>query len=374
MTGWKTRLSKVRAELAKRRLDAGILNSWNSLYYLTGMRPIQARSGSFDPMPLLVSPDKKEPVFVPTEAFSKAVELEHKNVKDVRPCDGPEKWSKVADVLREWGLSEGRIGIEAQYLSSTHMEMLRQKVPRAKFEDSTDIVEKLRMIKDPEELAFMRKAAWITDKVVETIAKDILRPGVTELYVAGEIVRSCIEYGAEDASFHPQVFSGRRGFLLNVSSSEKKLEKGELVMLDFGANVAGYRTDTTRCFVLGKALAKHKEASNIALKITTNAIDSIRPGVKASAIHRRALTDFRRFGYSGYCRHYTGHGLGLSTWEKPLLREFDHTRLEQNMVIAVEQGLYFPDFGVRWEENLIITKNGTQNLFRFPTELVELDF
>ena len=248
------------------------------------------------------------------------------------------------------------------------MKNLVDKMPNLKLLDSSDLVDGIRMIKSNEELDQIRKAAKITDKVVEAAAKDFLKPGMTESEVAGQIIRSAIEYGAEGESFHPQVFSGRRGYLLNIASSNKRLAKDEVVMLDFGVNVNGYRTDTTRCFVLGRALEKHKKAAKIALDITYGAMDKIKPGTKASDVHRAVLALFAKFGYDGYCRHYSGHGLGLSVWERPVIREFDDTVIQPNMALAVEQGLYFPDFGVRFEENIIVKESGeNENLFSYPT-------
>ncbi len=369
---YQRRLAKVRSALSIRGLKVAVLTSWESLYYLTGLKPIQSRSSSRDPMPLLVSADLKEPIFVPTAAFSQAAKIEHKNVKDIRPYDGPEMWTKVSEILRDLGAGNGTIGLESKYVSHWHYLAFADKIGNQRAEDCSDIVEELRMVKDSEELRQIRSACNITDKVVARIAESYLKPGITELEVAGEIIRASIEFGAEGESFHPQVFSGRRGYLLNISSSSKKIERGDVVMLDFGVNVNGYRTDTTRCFVLGRATSKQKEASKIALKITQNAIGNIKPGVKASTIHRNVLVDYKKFGYEGYCRHYTGHGIGLSTWERPLLREFDHTTIRQNMTLAVEQGLYFPTFGVRYEENLIVTRNGVESLFEYPTELVEI--
>ncbi len=341
------------------------------------MKPIQSRSLSRDPMPLIVYSDGRKgsaTTFIPTAAFGMAAKLEHKEVKDVRPYDGPEMWTKTSEVLSERLAANPKIGVETRYLTQAHYSMLTEKkMPHARFEDCSELVEELRMVKDEEELRLIERACRITDKVVASVGESFLRPGLTELDVAGEIIRSAIGHGAEGESFHPQVFSGRRGYLLNISSSStKKLQKGEVVMLDFGVNVEGYRTDTTRCFVLGKATKKQKEIADVALKITQDAVDVIRPGAKASDVHIRALKDFKELGFEGYCRHYTGHGIGLSTWERPLLREFDHTELKENMTLAVEQGIYLPKFGVRFEENLIVTKNGVRSLFKYPCELVEV--
>jgi Xaa-Pro aminopeptidase len=372
MDPYPGRIAGVKKELERRDLHAAILTSWESLEYLAGIKPLQSRARSFDPMPLIIPRESHEPVFVPTAAFGMAATLEHQNIKDIRPYDAGDIASILADTLTEWGLMIGPIGIESAYFSYRHVKGLLEKMPELRVQDVTDLVEGLRMIKSEEELDQIRKGAKITDRVLEAAAKDFLKPGVTELQVAGEIIRSAIEYGAEGESFHPQIFSGRRGYLLNISASNKTLEQGEVVMLDFGVNVNGYRTDTTRCFVLGRALEKHKNAAKLALAITHGAMDKIRPGVSASDIHKTVLSLFRKFGYEGYCRHYSGHGLGLSTWERPVLREYDYTVIQPKMALAVEQGLYFPDFGVRFEENIIVTKEKNENLFGYPTELIEL--
>lgn len=326
-------------------------------------------------MPLILYRDRKRTMtFIPTEAFGMAARIEHRNVKDVRPYEGPEMWTKTAEVLSEIATAKNpmRIGVESRYLTQSHFASLSKRTPAAEYEDCSDIIEELRMKKDEEELRAIQKGCKITDNVVEDVGETYLRPGLTELDVAGEIIRSSIAHGAEGESFHPQVFSGRRGYLLNISSSKKKIRSGEVVMLDFGVNVDGYRTDTTRCFVLGSPTNLQKKISAVALRITQNAVDRLKPGVQVSKVHKAAIADFKQMGFEGYCRHYTGHGIGLSTWERPAIREYDHTKVEENMTFAVEQGVYLPQFGVRFEENLVITKNGNKSLFKYPAELIQI--
>jgi Xaa-Pro aminopeptidase len=346
-----------------------MVSSWENVYYLTGARSIYFYVKGYDPMPFVISPGR-DPVFFTNMMFGMAAKLEHKYLKDVRPCEAAALWPQVSALLKEWKVK--RLGIESRYLSASHADAVRKSFGEIELVDATDLVENVRMVKTAEELDYLKKASQISDKIAGEIV-EYLKPGKTEMEVARAIIGLTVEYGGEESSFHPQVFSGRRGYLLNISSSdEKKLQKGEVIMLDYGAVCKGYRTDITRAYVLGPPTARHIEVNKKVIEITRDTMDFVRAGRTASEIHLFALKKFKDVGYPDSCRHYSGHGLGISL-ERPTLREFDHTEIKENMVLAVEQGLYFPDFGIRYEDNIIVTKGGYDNMNKSPWDLVVLD-
>lgn len=366
------RIGRLKEKLERTRLDAAIITSWENLYYLTGIMTMQSRSKVEDPMPLLVT-SEGHVIFFPTVAFHSAVLLEHQWITDARACDVHDIWVKISRALQELRLTHGNVGLEFRYLSKYHSDQFRMQNPEVNVHDCSGILEELRMTKESEEISRMKEACRITDKTLELAASDLVRPGRSEMEVAGEIVRLAVDFGAEGPSFHPQVVSGRRSSLLNISSSyEKRIEKGDIVLLDFGIRYKGYCSDTARAFVLGNADERQKEIVQAVLQILQAALSIVRDGVKASDIHKQALTRFKELGFEGWCRHSSGHGIGLAVWEKPLLREFDHTVLEENTTLAVEQGLYLDNFGIRFEQNLRVTRNGYEPFFEHPMELVSI--
>jgi Xaa-Pro aminopeptidase len=243
-------------------------------------------------------------------------------------------------------------------------------MPKAAFRNCTDIVEELRMIKSEDEKTYIEKACKITDDVLEE-AQDYLKVGKTEMDVTREVLARCLNHGADGASFYPQMFSGKRGYLLNITSSfEKKLQTGEIVLVDFGAVYKGYGCDTTRVFTLGKPTKEQEKAHAATRQIVDECVKAVRPGIKASDIHKVALSKFAEFGYEAV--HTTGHGIGLTNWERPYLSPDEQTIIQPNMTMAVEQGVYTPNWGTRLEENLIVTESGVRNLFKFPLDMIEI--
>lgn len=364
------RLTKVRNIMEERELDAIIITAWENLYYLTGVLPIQSKARLFDPpMPFLITTDG-DPVFVPAIAYSTCVKLEHNYIKDVRPHSG-NVWDVISSVLKERNMDSPKIGVEFKHLSAFHAEALRRKLPNATFNDCSDVVEALRMFKSTEEIDLIRKACNITDKVLEE-AEEYLKVGATEIEVTREIIARCMKHGADGTSFYPQIFSGRRAFLFNITSSfEKKLQLGEIVLVDFGAMYMGYGCDTTRVFCLGKPSIEQVKAWEATKMIVEECVGLIKPGIKASVIHETAVAKLKQLGYEPVQRT-TGHGIGLTNWERPSLSFDDHTTIQPGMTLAVEQGVYTPTWGVRLEENVVVTADGVENLFQFPLDIVKI--
>jgi Xaa-Pro aminopeptidase len=368
----KSRIAKLTAKLGEVGIDAMIITSWENLYYLTGIMTMQSRSKVVDPMPLLLSKEGNVHFF-PTVAFYSAVQIEHREIPEATPYDVGELWAKVALALQRLKLSSGRIGLEFRTLSKYHFDKFQSENPTACPKDCTDLLDDLRMTKDTDEITKLRRACSVTDKILELAPQEILRVGRTEMEAAGEIIRLCTELGAEGSSFHPQVVSGKRSSLLNVSSSyEKKIKRNDIVLLDFGVNYQGYCSDTARAFVIGHPKPTHKKIAQAVHEIMATALSSVEAGAKASEVHEAALSKFRQFGFEGMCRHSSGHGIGLSVWEKPLLREFDSTTLEEHTTLAVEQGIYLHNFGIRFEQNLEVRENGYLPFFKYPMELVSI--
>ncbi|GBC69928.1 Xaa-Pro dipeptidase [archaeon HR01] len=370
---FRERLSRLCGALASHGVDAAIVSSWENLYYLQGIITMYTRSRVVDPMPLVVGRGVDEVFFVPTRMFSIASELEHPYIAHVQPYDGPHPWKTIANIIEKLGLANGRIAVEYRNLVVSHLQKLRGFLPEAHFIDCSPIINEIRSVKSAKEQEYLRKSCEITDEVLEITMNDLLKPRKTEMEVAGEMIKAMIDAGAEGASFHPQVLTGYRSALLNISSSDKLIEESDVVMLDFGACYKGYCSDTARPVILGKSTTEEqRRACDAALEITLAALKAVKPGVKASEIHAAAVSRARELGYEKNLRHSSGHGIGLNVWEPPTLANFDDTVIKEGMTLAVEQGVYFDRFGFRFEQNVIVTKNGYEPMFKAEMKLAEV--
>jgi Xaa-Pro aminopeptidase len=325
-------------------------------------------------MPLLISSeDDKGEIFCPFTSFAKTTCEEHAYIGDIRPYSGkfPHISKVVSQILEEWKLSSGNIGLEYKYVSTFFGDLIREKTSMAAFKDCSDLVERIRMVKSEEEKVYCIKACEITNKVLES-AEDFLRAGKTEMDIAREITRRLIEYGADGASFHPQVFSGVRGLLASITSSrDKKIQNGDVVLLDFGAAYNGYRCDTTRPFVIGRSTKEQREVAEAIRCIIEGTVKSIHPGIKASDVHDAAVSKFSEQGYPCF-EDGTGHGMGLQTWELPFLTSAGQIVLRPNMFLAIEHTIHKSTYGMRFEENIFVTETGCVDYIKFPMELVEV--
>ncbi len=357
----QTRLGKLRASIAKNGLDALAVTDWDNLYYLTSLQPIQAKTRRFLPMPFVVSKEKNvNPVFIAPSMYKKTIDAENKYLGDVRGSEagGVGESSDVArvlgEVMDEWGIKSGTIGLEYDSMNSSAFESLRTVLPKVHLKNCTGLVEDLRMVKTPDEVERLKKASRITEKAIDDAVANVIRPGVTELDIARAIISSSSEHGADGVSFFPQVFSGYRSSLFNTTASYRRIERGDSLLLDFGVFYEGYATDITRVVSVGKLDKAKQGVFDAVEKIVEKTISTVRAGISAEELHQAAITQFENVGYNGYCVHSTGHGIGLSVWERPFLKEGNRTRLRNGMTLAIEQGIYLAEYGFRLEQNLVI--------------------
>ena len=235
-----------------------------------------------------------------------------------------------------------------------------------------DSLSGLRVIKNEQELAWMEKAEQIGDAAFAYILGE-LRPGVTELEIAAKLEYFMRSHGAEGTSFDTIVASGYHSAMPHAVPSEKKLETGDFVTMDFGCRYHGYCSDMTRTVVMGKASEKQKEVYSVVLEAQKTALAGLKPGMTCVEGDRLARDVIEKAGYGQYFGHSLGHSVGLEIQEKPALSPKDMTVLRPGMIETVEPGIYIPDFGgVRIEDMVVLTENGIRNLTHSPKELTEV--
>lgn len=238
---------------------------------------------------------------------------------------------------------------------------------------TTKIVERLRLVKNEVEIEKIRKAAVIGDAAFTHI-QSMIRPGVTELEVAIELEHFMKKQGASGNSSHSLIVaSGRRGALPHGVASDKVIEQGDMVTLDYGALYEGYRSDMTRTLAVGEPDAKLVEiytVVNDALQLT---LDTIKAGMAANEIDAIARDYIDGKGYGQYFGHGLGHGIGLDIHEEPFFAKSNTDKLLPGMIVTIEPGIYIPELGgVRIEDDILVKENEVEILTLSPKQLIRL--
>lgn len=261
---------------------------------------------------------------------------------------------------------------EDKYLTYRDVSDLKKKCPAVEWVPAGEILDGLRAIKTEEELALIKKAEAIGDRAFTRILND-LRPGMTELEVAAKLEYYMREEGTAKNSFDTIVASGLHSAMPHAIPSEKKIEKGDFVTMDFGCNYKGYCSDMTRTVVVGKADERQKEIYHTVLQAQLAAIGAIRPGMTGSQVDAVARNIIAEAGYGEYFGHGLGHSVGLLIHEEPRLSPKCDEVLREHMIETVEPGIYIPGFGgVRIEDLVCVTADGCENYAHSPKELIEL--
>lgn len=260
-----------------------------------------------------------------------------------------------------------RIGIEARHVTLAFQEQL------AKHQDIVWVplaatVEPLRAVKAADELAAIRAAARLTDMAVAQVPQ-LARPGVTERAVAWELEKAMREAGAEDVAFDTIVASGPHSALPHHHPGDRALQAGDIIIVDLGAQVDGYKSDLTRSFYLGEtADDAFWNIYNTVSAAHQAAIAGVHSGVTGKAIDALARDLITAAGHGDHFGHGTGHGVGLEIHEEPRFsRLAEEVIIPEGSVMTVEPGIYLPGYGgVRIEDLLLVTNDGAEYLSRAP--------
>jgi Xaa-Pro dipeptidase len=280
--------------------------------------------------------------------------------------DGQDPWALVTDAVG--ARLAGPVAVEKEHLSLAAWERLRAVTDAAEAVDAGAQIRRLRIRKTPLELAQLRRAAEITDRVTELVMADLVI-GRSELEAAMAIEGRIAEAGAR-RSFGTLVQSGPNSALPHGQSGDRRLRAGDLVLLDFGAAWQGYRADTTRMAVVGEPDARQVEVHSVVLAAHDAAVAAVRAGVTAGDVDEAARAVIREAGLADRFIHRVGHGLGLEAHEGPSLDPGSDAVLEEGMVITVEPGVYLPGWGgVRIEDDVVVEAGGGRLLTTAGREL-----
>jgi Xaa-Pro aminopeptidase len=266
-----------------------------------------------------------------------------------------------------------RLGVEGRSMKLGAAETLREKLPKQVVVTTDGLVEKLREIKDREEIAEIRLAAACAERAFQ-LTRASIEIGQTEKQVADELEFAMRRFGAVDRAFASIVAVGPRAALPHASPGGARVGESDFVLVDWGAKYRLYRSDMTRMLVTGRITSRFERVYNTVLKAQEKAIAAIRPGIsgkEVDAVARRVIAGARfgkRFGHS------LGHGVGLDIHEGPALAKTGKEPLVAGMVVTVEPGIYLPGWGgIRIEDDVLVTRDGHEVLTSLPKSL-ELTF
>jgi len=341
------RLEELKARM-QGYADYTIIFPGSNLYYLTGLDPLGTMERPF----FLVVPDASSPFFIVPQLYWNELK-ESFSIRVWKDEDDP--YTLLGEEIKN-----GRrltIAVEDSLPVGAFFQ-LKKKFPDAEFKSINPILYELRLIKGEEEVDLIRRASRIVDQVFEELTKDSLM-NMSEIEVAEMIINLIKEKGGDGPSFDPIVASGSNGSNPHHKPSAKKILKGDMVVLDFGAKFRMYCSDITRTVAIGNVSSKGREIYDIVLNAQENAFQKVVEGVGVNEIDLAARRYIEAKNYGEYFTHRTGHGLGLDVHEPPYITKTNVTNLKDGMVFTIEPGIYLPGkLGVRIEDDIHVSNKG----------------
>lgn len=354
----RARLKKLRALLAERELDQLLVTNSVNVHYLAGFT---GTNGT-----LLISAD--EAILLTDFRYTTQAADQSPDFEVVDGASEPRK------ALASRFTPGGKVGFDDADLRVQSYENLKKEVAEGtQLVSASGAVEQLRLVKDDNEIDAIARASAVGDSIYATLAEEGL-VGRKETEVAWRIEVLARERGATGVSFPSIVAAGAHGALPHAEPRDRKIEAGELVVLDLGVIVHGYCSDCTRTFATGELSSEAKEVYEIVRKAQQAALDAITVGAECKAIDAAARDLITDAGYGERFGHSTGHGVGVEVHEGPTLSSRSETALELGNVVTVEPGIYLDgQLGVRIEDLVVVADDGPRILTPFTKELTIVD-
>lgn len=352
------RLAGLRGEIERRELDALLITNPENVKYLSGFT---GTNGT-----LIVDADQATLL-----TDFRYVEQAAEQAPAVAVLDGRSEPRKA--LVGRLG-SASRVGFDDADMRVKSFRQLEEELEEDReLVAASGAVESLREIKDPQEIDAIARAALIGDTIYAALAESGLA-GRKETEVARQIEQVALEHGASGLSFPPIVASGPRGALPHAEPQDVVIERGTLVVLDLGVKYGGYCSDCTRTFATGSIPDSWREVYDFVLESQLAALAAVEPGAECSRLDAIAREVIEGGGHGDRFGHALGHGVGIEVHEGPVLASRSKETLAAGNVITVEPGIYVPgEFGVRIEDLVAVTEDGSRVLTPFDKRLTTVD-
>lgn len=360
------RLNNLTASLLTSKLDAVILNPGPTLTYLTGVHfHLMER-----PVVLFVAPGQDPVLVLPELELPKLVLFPYK-VQGVAYGENPSEWENAfRKAAQSLGLDGKRIGVEPRQLRLLEFSHVKAGAPESEFPDASNVLSALRLKKDKAEVDAMRRAVKIAQDALEATIP-LMKIGMTERELSSELVIQLLKNGSDpEFPFAPIVSAGPNSANPHASPTERKLQAGDLLVVDWGAAYDGYISDLTRTFSVGEVEDEFQKIHKIVQESNAAGRAAGKPGIPCADVDKAARDVIEKAGYGKYFTHRTGHGIGMEGHEDPYMRGDNMQLLEPGMAFTVEPGIYLTGRnGVRIEDNIVITETGADCLSDMPREI-----
>lgn len=351
------RLEKLQNMLSQYDVDGYYISKPSNVTYITGF--------TGDDSVAIVTRDKA--FFITDSRYTEQAKIEVDGFSIID--NNRDMYKAVGECINSSGIKT--LGFESGYVTYEVYSTLKD-TDKVQLKPLNNIIESFRSIKDEKEIKNIKQAQKIAEKAFDHILS-VIKAGIKEIDIAAELEYYMRKEGADGTSFDTIVASGYRSALPHGKASEKIIENGEFVTIDFGCKYNGYCSDMTRTIVIGKATEEQRNIYNIVLNAQKHAIENLKANIKESEGDYLARSVIENEGYGEYFGHSLGHGVGLEIHEEPYMAKNKSGILKVKMVVTVEPGIYIPNFGgVRIEDMVVIKEDNVLDLTNSTKELIEI--
>ena len=360
------RLEQLRTAMKQAGLDAVALNPGPTFTYLAGVNfHLMER-----PIVMIVTQEGNPALVLPEFELTKAAQIPYK-VSSFTYAENPAEWDSAFRAAAVAAKLDGKkIGVEPRQMRLLEFRYVLSGAPAADFPDASEALASLRLRKDESEVAAMRKAVQIAQTALETLLPTI-HVGQTEKELASALTMALLKQGSDsEMPFAPIVCAGPNSANPHATPTDRKIQRGDLLLVDWGATYDGYISDLTRTFAVGEIDAEWVKIAGIVLEANAAGRAAGKPGVPCANVDKAARGVIEAAGYGKYFTHRTGHGIGMEGHEEPYIRDDNMRMLYPGMAYTVEPGIYLEGRGgVRIEDNVVVTKTEVDVLSDMPREL-----
>ncbi len=355
------RRERLRRQFAQESVDALLITAPVNVSYLTGF--------TGDSTVLVLTPTRD--LIISDSRYTEQLAEECPEIPTHIRTASQKLLEAVGEVLGKLGLRT--VGFESHIVTVAELETWRSLAPTLDWKPDTDRVERLRAVKDAQELVLIREAVNLAEGALRVV-RSHFTPDTTEREIGALLEYHVRRMGGEGLAFAPIVGVGPRAALPHAPLTNATLGSGEMVLIDWGATGRQYKSDLTRVMATRTISAKLAEVYAVVARAQMAAIAAVRPGARGKDIDAIARGVIAAAGYGDFFGHGLGHGFGLQIHEAPALRPNSESVLEPGMVVTIEPGIYLPGWGgVRIEDDLLVTADGHEVLTHWPRDLSSLE-
>jgi Xaa-Pro dipeptidase len=362
----RKRIAKLTEEILSHGLDGIVLMPGPNMLYLSGMHTHVSER----PILLFLPADDDPAVIIPRLEAVKAQQAGIPEDRIFAWGDDEGYMAAFQQACAHLELSDYLLGVEAFHMRVLEYELLKRYAPGLTTTHAEPVMTALRLKKDADEIAAMQKATEVAETAIQNLIPR-LKIGQTEKEIAAMLSQELTNAGSEANAFGPIVAGGPNSASPHAMPTNRPIQAGDLLVIDWGAIIDDYPSDITRTFAVGEVEPELARIYEVVREANTAGKAAARPGATGQDIDRAARGVIVAADYGDYFIHRTGHGLGLEIHEPPYIIETNTTPLEPGNTFTVEPGIYLPNRGgVRIEDNIVITEDGQLTLTTFSRELI----